>query len=145
MRSRGWAVAASAAVVVLAAVFIWALRPADTLAHEVITHIEGEPKSWTSTEATSTQALDAIMQNAGIVLESSVGRVMYARSCLFRVRDLKRTIQSPSRRTAAIVYTARPLRGLPSQRISPRRCPMKLKLVKLDRTVADADCFRDHA
>jgi len=84
MRSRGWAAAASAAVAVLATIFIWTLRPVDTLAFEVVTHIEGEPNSWTSTEAISTQALDAIMQNAGIVLESSVGRVMYARSCLFR-------------------------------------------------------------
>ena len=45
----GWALAASVAVV---SVFvIWALRPSDTLAHELVAHVEYESDSWSRKQA----------------------------------------------------------------------------------------------
>jgi Protein of unknown function (DUF3379) len=78
----GWALAASVAVVSILAV--WTLRPTDTLAHDVIAHIEHESKSWSSTQQISDAEANETLAQAGVALDWGSDKVMYAHSCLFR-------------------------------------------------------------
>jgi hypothetical protein len=63
---------------------VWALRPTDTLAHEVITHVESESKSWSSTDQPPAAEVNETLAQAGVALDMSSDKVMYAQSCPFR-------------------------------------------------------------
>lgn len=81
---RRYALAASAVLATLVAVAVWVLRPSDTLAHEVVTHVQGEPQSWLATQHVSAASIDHALRNAGVVLGVSSERIVYAQSCWFR-------------------------------------------------------------
>jgi hypothetical protein len=81
---RQWAMAASVMLAVFAAVAVWLLRPTDTLAHEVVTHVKGEPDSWLSTHGVSVGALDHALQRSGIGLDFASNKIVYVQSCWFR-------------------------------------------------------------
>jgi hypothetical protein len=78
----GWALAASVAVA--SVLVIWALRPSDTLAHDIVTHVEYESDSWSSKQPVSPDAVKNILAKAGVALDMSSDKVMYARTCQFR-------------------------------------------------------------
>jgi hypothetical protein len=78
----GWALAASVAVV--SVLVIWALHPTNTLAHDVVTHVEGEAYSWHGTEPAPPRLVSQILANAGVALDMGSDKVTYAQSCLFR-------------------------------------------------------------
>lgn len=78
----GWALAASVAVVSVLA--IWALHPTNSLAHDVVTHVEGEANSWRSTAPAPPRVVSQILANAGVALNMDSDKVTYAQSCLFR-------------------------------------------------------------
>jgi hypothetical protein len=78
----GWALAASVAIVSILAV--WTLRPNDSLAHDVVAHIEFESKSWSSTEQVSAADIKKTLAESGVELDMDSHKVMYAHSCLFR-------------------------------------------------------------
>ncbi len=78
----GWALAASVALA--SVLVIWALRPSDTLAHDIVAHVEFESNSWSSKESVSSTAVADILAKAGVALDMSSDKVMYARTCPFR-------------------------------------------------------------
>jgi hypothetical protein len=78
----GWAVAAS--VVTISILAVWALRPNDTLAHDVVAHVEFESKSWSSKEDLQPADIKETMAQAGVELNMSSDKVMYAHRCMFR-------------------------------------------------------------
>jgi hypothetical protein len=77
----GWAVAASVAVASM--LVVWLLRPSDSLAHDVVTHVEYESASWSSHEQISAEDVKQALAKAGAVLDMSSDKIMYAHSCLF--------------------------------------------------------------
>lgn len=80
---RGWALAASLVVAVVGAG--WLLRPSDTLARDVVAHVQGEPDSWKSTQVVDVHAVEELLHKAGVSNSNLVSReVMYAQYCLFR-------------------------------------------------------------
>lgn len=81
---RQWALAASVVLAIVAALGVWVLRPSDTLASEVVTHVQGEPQSWFATHNVSAGAIDHVLRNSGIGLDVSSEKIMYAESCWFR-------------------------------------------------------------
>ncbi|MGH8266451.1 MAG: DUF3379 family protein [Steroidobacteraceae bacterium] len=81
---RQWALAASAVLATVAMVGLWLLRPSDTLARDVVTHVEGEPQSWLSTQHVSAASIDHALQGAGVALGVTSGQIVYAHSCWFR-------------------------------------------------------------
>jgi hypothetical protein len=91
----GWAWAASAAVA--SVLVIWALRPGDTLAHEIVTHVESESDSWSSNHPVPTTRVSDILAKAGIALDMSSEKVMYARNCLFRGHVVPHLVVTTSR------------------------------------------------
>jgi hypothetical protein len=78
----GWAVAAS--VVAISMLTVWALRPNDSLARDVVAHVEDESKSWSSKEDPPPAEIKETLAQAGVALDMSSDKVMYAHSCLFR-------------------------------------------------------------
>jgi hypothetical protein len=77
----GWALAASVAVASMLAV--WLLRPTDSLAHDVVAHVEYESGSWSSHEELSAADVKEALAKAGAELDMSSDKIMYAHSCLF--------------------------------------------------------------
>jgi hypothetical protein len=79
-----WALAATILLAVLVTLAVWALRPANTLAHEVVAHVVAEPQSWVGTDAVSQAALGDVLRKSGLILDATPYSVIYARSCWFR-------------------------------------------------------------
>ena len=92
---RGWALAASVAIVSVLAV--WVLRPIDTLAHDVVVHVEGEPMSWSSRQQVPPGAASEILAKAGVALDTSSDKVVYAQSCPFRGHKVPHLVVTTSR------------------------------------------------
>ncbi len=83
VRWRGWAVAASTVVAVIA--LLWALRPSDTLAHDLVVHVEHEPDSWNSTQPVELSSLAATLRKAGITDSNiTAQQVTYVQTCFIR-------------------------------------------------------------
>jgi hypothetical protein len=79
----GWALAASLAMAVVG--LLWLLRPADTLAHDLVAHVQGEPTSWASTRVVDARALEELLHKAGVSGSSLTSQeVTYAHYCFFR-------------------------------------------------------------
>lgn len=74
----------AASVAIASVLVIWALRPTDTLARDLVAHVEIESNSWSSQEAASPADVSAILAKAGVALDMNSDKVMYAHSCLFR-------------------------------------------------------------
>lgn len=91
---RVWAMAASLLVAVAAGMLVWTLRPADTLAAEIVAHVGGEPASWSQREPVPQSALDFVVRDAGIEIDASDGRVVYAHTCVFRGRTVPHLVVS---------------------------------------------------
>lgn len=80
---RPWALAASVALAVFAVLAVWLLRPSDSLARDVVAHVQAEPESLLAQEQVSTQDIDAALRSAGVQLDTTP-TVTYAQSCWFR-------------------------------------------------------------
>jgi len=78
----GWALAASVAAASM--LVVWLLRPSESLAHDVVTHIEYEPNSWSSHDQVSADGVQRALAKVGAVLDMSSDKIMYAHNCLFR-------------------------------------------------------------
>jgi uncharacterized protein DUF3379 len=81
---RQWALAASVALAVFALLAVWVLRPSDTLAREVVQHVQAEPESWLAKEHVDARGIDKALRGAGVSLAITSDRIMYAESCWFR-------------------------------------------------------------
>lgn len=81
---RQWALAASAVLAALLVLAVWVLRPGESLAHEVVAHVQGEPNSWFAAEHVSAARIDHSLRAAGVQLNINSDKVMYAHSCWFR-------------------------------------------------------------
>ncbi len=81
---RPWALAASVLIAMLAVLAVWLLRPTDTLAHEVVAHVQQEPESWLAGQHVDAQSIDAALRGAGVKLDITSDRITYAQSCWFR-------------------------------------------------------------
>jgi uncharacterized protein DUF3379 len=78
----GWAVAASVAVMSVLA--IWTLRPTESLARDLVTHVGYEPGSWSSNQPASPALAREILAKAGVALDMRSDDITYVRNCLFR-------------------------------------------------------------
>ena len=81
---RQWALAASVVLAMLAVFGVWLLRPSDSLAREVVAHVQHEPDSWLATQHVSAPEIDRALRGAGVELMVTSDRIMYAQSCWFR-------------------------------------------------------------
>lgn len=80
---REYALAAGVVLAMAAGLAVWVLRPTDTLARDVVTHVEGEPESWLSTHGVSAGSIDHALKSSGIGLDLASDKIVYAQSCWF--------------------------------------------------------------
>jgi hypothetical protein len=83
-RPRLFAFAASVAAALVVAFTLWLSRPPESLAAEIVTHVNGEPNSWNKTQPVDTHQLDAVLRKSGVKLGEGMQPVVYASSCWFR-------------------------------------------------------------
>jgi hypothetical protein len=83
-RPRMFALAASVAAALVIGGVLWLTRPPESLAAEIVTHIEGEPNSWSKTETLPAEKLDAVLRKSGVNLGAGMPPVVYASSCWFK-------------------------------------------------------------
>ena len=81
---RPWALAASVLLAMLTVLAVWLLRPSDTLAREVVAHVQQEPESWLAQQHVDAQSIDTALRGAGVKLDITSDRISYAQSCWFR-------------------------------------------------------------
>lgn len=82
-RWREYALAAGVVLAMAAGLAVWVLRPTDTLARDVVTHVEGEPESWLSSHGVSAGSIDHALKSSGIGLDLASDKIVYAQSCWF--------------------------------------------------------------
>jgi hypothetical protein len=81
---RPLALAASVLLATVAVLAVWLLRPSDTLAREVVAHVQDEPESWLARQQVDAQSIDSALRGAGVKLDITSDRISYAQSCWFR-------------------------------------------------------------
>jgi hypothetical protein len=81
---RLMAFAASIAAGLVAALVLWLSRPPESLAAEIVKHVEGEPNSWSETQPVSSDHLRAVLRKSGVKLGPGMLSVVYASPCWFR-------------------------------------------------------------
>jgi hypothetical protein len=83
--ARVFALAASMLLAVLLGAGIWIASSRDTLAADVIVHVQEEPDAMVATDNRVTPAeLDDVLRRAGVRLKSGTQTVSIARTCEFR-------------------------------------------------------------
>jgi hypothetical protein len=97
----GWAVAAS--VVAISMLTVWALRPNESLARDVVAHVEAESRSWSSKEDPPPAEIKETLAQAGVALDMSSDKVMYAHSCLFRGHVVPHLVVSTPQGTVTVM------------------------------------------
>jgi len=98
-----WALAASAVLASFAVLAVWLLRPSDTLAREVVAHVQAEPESWLATQHISAQGIAQALRGAGVALDVTSDRVMYAQSCWFRGHYVPHLVIQTARGPATVL------------------------------------------
>jgi len=100
---RQWALAASVVLASFAVLALWLLRPSDTLAREVVAHVQAEPESWLATQHVSAQDIGQALRGAGVALDVTSDRVMYAQSCWFRGHYVPHLVIQTARGPATVL------------------------------------------
>jgi Protein of unknown function (DUF3379) len=80
---RQWALAASILLATAVVLGTWVLRPSDTLARDLVAHVKGEPDSWLSERHVDAAGLAEALGGAGVTLNLSSDKIVYAQSCFF--------------------------------------------------------------
>ena len=83
-RPRLFAFAASIAAALVIALTLWLSQPQETLATEIVKHVEGEPNSWYETQPVDNAHIAAVLRKGGVKLGPGMQAVVYASSCFFR-------------------------------------------------------------
>jgi len=88
-RRRWLALAASIVAGVLVGTALWVSAPRNSLAQEVLEHLDHEPEALVATSTPEDQAVVArVLARGGVRLRPGAGLVSYARSCRFRGRTV---------------------------------------------------------
>jgi hypothetical protein len=100
---RQWAMAASVLLAMFAVLGVWLLRPSDTLAREVVAHVQAEPESWLATQRISAQGIGAALGRSGVELEVTSDKITYAQSCWFRGHYVPHLVVQTARGPATVL------------------------------------------
>ena len=111
---RPLALAASVLLAMLAVLAVWLLRPSDTLAHEVVAHVQEEPESWLARRHVDAQSIEEALSGAGVKLDITSDRITYAQSCWFRDHYVPHLVVQTAQGPATVLI-------LRNQHVSARR------------------------
>jgi hypothetical protein len=111
---RPWALAASVLLAMLAVLSVWLLRPSDTLAREVVAHVQEEPESWLARQQVDARGINDALRGAGVSLDITSDRITYAQSCWFRDHYVPHLVVQTAQGPVTVMI-------LRNQRVSGRR------------------------
>jgi hypothetical protein len=100
---RPWALAASVVVAMLAVGALWVLRPSDSLARDVVAHVQDEPESWLAARQIDAQGIGSALQRSGVELNITSDKVTYAQSCWFRGHYVPHLVVQTARGPATVL------------------------------------------
>ena len=100
---RPWALAASVVLATFAVLGVWLLRPSDTLARDVVAHVQAEPESWLATQHLSAPGIEASLRRSGVELDVTSDAVTYAQSCWFRGHYVPHLVVQTARGPATVL------------------------------------------
>ena len=100
---RQWTLAASVVLATFAVLGVWLLRPSDSLAREVVAHVQAEPQSWLATQHVSAQGIAHALRGAGVALDITSDKIMYAQSCWFRGHYVPHLVVQTARGPTTVV------------------------------------------
>jgi len=100
---REYALAAGVVLAMAVGLAVWVLRPTDTLAHDLVTHVKGEPESWLSTHGVSAGSIDHALKSSGIGLDLASDKILYAQSCWFRGHYVPHLVVETTRGPATVL------------------------------------------
>jgi Protein of unknown function (DUF3379) len=115
-RPRWMALAASIVAGVLVGSLLWVGGPRDTLAGDLLAHLDHEPEALVvTTQAADTRLLERVLERGGVRLRPGVGTVSYANSCWFRGRWVPHLVVQAERGPVTVMVlrhepASRPLR-----------------------------------
>ncbi len=78
-----FAFAASLAAALVVGFTLWLSRPSESLAAEVVNHVEGEPNSWSGTLPVPPDEIGTVLRKSGVKLGAGMQPVVYASACWF--------------------------------------------------------------
>jgi len=84
VRPRGLAWVSALAAGLLVGFTLWLSRPSESLAAQIVSHVEGEPGSWSKTQTVEAARLEAVLRKSGVKLGTATNPVVYASACWFR-------------------------------------------------------------
>jgi hypothetical protein len=97
-RRRWYALAASIVAGVLVGTLLWVGGPRNSLAQDVLAHMDHEPEAFVVTMTPADDAvLGRVLERGGIRLRPEVGTVSYANSCRFRGRTVPHLVVQTDR------------------------------------------------
>ena len=96
-RRRWYALAASIVAGVLVGTLLWVGGPRNTLAQDVVAHMDHEPDALVVTTPADDAVLGRVLERGGIRLRPEVGTVSYANSCRFRGRTVPHLVVQTDR------------------------------------------------
>ena len=111
---RPLALAASVLLAMLTVFAVWLLHPSDTLAREVVAHVQEEPDSWLARQHVDAQSIDDALRGAGVKLDITSDRISYAQSCWFRDHYVPHLVVQTAQGPATVLI-------LRNQHVSARR------------------------
>jgi hypothetical protein len=100
---REYALAAGVVLAMAAGLAVWLLRPSDTLAREVVAHVQGEPGSWLRTHNVSAGGIEHALKSSGVGLDLASDRIVYAQSCWFRGHYVPHLVVETTRGPATVL------------------------------------------
>jgi hypothetical protein len=100
---REYALAAGVVLAMAAGLAVWVLRPSDTLAREVVAHVQGEPASWLSSHGVSAGEIEHALQRSGVGLDLASDKIVYAQSCWFRGHYVPHLVVETTRGPATVL------------------------------------------
>lgn len=102
-RWRPWALAASVLLATLLVAAVWLLRPSDTLAREVVAHVQRESDSWLATQRVTAADIEEALRGAGVTLDITSDRIVYAQSCWLRGHYVPHFVVQTTRGEATLI------------------------------------------
>jgi hypothetical protein len=115
-RPRWMALAASIVAGVLVGSLLWIGGPQETLAGQLLAHLDHEPEALVvTTQAADPQRLERVLERGGVRLRPGVGTVSYANSCWFRSRWVPHLVVQAERGPVTVMvlrheHASRPIR-----------------------------------
>ncbi len=100
---RPLAMAAGILVATLGFFGVWLLRPSDSLAHDVVVHVQEEPDSWLARQGVSAAGIGTSLGNAGVALDVTSDRITYAQSCWFHGHYVPHLVVQTSQGPATVL------------------------------------------